>query len=133
MTPLRCPGKERRGEARGAPRQGYFCGDNWQPAGNCFPARGMRLQRGRDNGSGVGLRRQLWGFNAGRSGDWFRGGGIARRTIATTPGRRGARSTATATATTHLFFAVDPSTWQGANGGVCTDQRAKIHPSRPRH
>jgi hypothetical protein len=27
-TPFGCPGKERQGEARGAPKKGYFCGNN---------------------------------------------------------------------------------------------------------
>jgi hypothetical protein len=27
-TPFRCPGEERQGEARGAPRQGYLCNNN---------------------------------------------------------------------------------------------------------
>jgi hypothetical protein len=97
-------GEERQGQVRGAPRQGYLCGNNWQPAGNCCPARGTRSRRGGGNGSGRGLRRQLRGFN----GSWFHCGGIARQTIVAATGQRGETPMAIATATTRLFFAVDP-------------------------
>ncbi len=130
-TPFGCPGRERRGEARGAPRQGYLCGNIRQPPAcwESFSGKGDAIAKRQRQRQWGGLRRRLRGFNAGRSGDWFRGGGIACQMIAAAPGQKGAMRMATATATTHLFFAVDPSTWRGANARVCAGRT--LPPSLP--
>ncbi len=55
-------GEARRGEARGAPRQGYLCGNNWQLSGNNFPARWAQSQSGRGDGSGGGAKETAQGI-----------------------------------------------------------------------